>query len=267
MKSRPAMGMQWLLAVLAVAIVFGASTGRAEDASLAKVRKAGTLLVAIDPTYPPMESDGPDGKPSGFDIDFTNELARRIGVKAQYVAMNWDGILAGLASRRFDVIISTMNVTPERQKQVDFIEYLKISQLYVTRPGLTIKDKAELAGRSVAVQADTTSADYLEKVRKGGVAIKDVKAFKLAPDAFAALRAKQAEVIVIDEPVGRYFVKQAPKDFTITGRAMEPEPVGIAVRKSDLALRQELSHQLDAMRSDGTMVKLQQQWFGGELGK
>jgi polar amino acid transport system substrate-binding protein len=234
--------------------------------ALEQVKKAGKLLVAIDATYPPMESEGPDGKPVGFDIDFANELAKRLGVKAEFVVMNWDGILAGLNSKRYDVIISSMNITEDRKKQVDFVEYVRMSQLFITKAGVTIGKEADLAGKVVAVQADTTSHEFAEKVRKSGVAVKDIKAFKLATDAFAAVKAGQAEVIIVDEPVGRYYAKQDAKTFQSSGRAMAPEPVGIAIRKTDADLQQEINKAVEQMKQDGTLKKISETWFGGELG-
>jgi ABC-type amino acid transport substrate-binding protein len=254
------------LLLASLAMVFGVS-GLAFGASgLERVKKAGKLVVAIDATYPPMESEGPDGKPVGFDIDFANELAKRLGVKAEFVVMGWDGILAGLQSKRYDVIISSMNITPDRQKQVDFVEYVKMSQLFVAKKGTIVSSEKDLAGKVVAVQADTTSMEWLEKAKKDGVAIKDIKAFKLATDTFAAVKAGQAEVLVTDEPVGKYYAKQDAATFQVTGRAMAPEPVGIAIRKADSDLTKEISKHVEAMKQDGTLKKVSEQWFGGELG-
>jgi polar amino acid transport system substrate-binding protein len=255
-----------LVALVASTIVSTLALGAAGASGVDRVKKAGKLLVAIDATYPPMESEGPDGKPVGFDIDFANELAKRLGVKAEFVVMNWDGILAGLNSKRYDVIISSMNITAERKKQVDFVEYVRMSQLFIAKKGQIIANEKDLAGKVVAVQADTTSFEFVEAKKKAGVAIKDVKAFKLATDAFAAVKAGQAEVIVVDEPVGKYYAKQDPATFQVTGRAMAPEPVGIATRKDDADLGKEIGKHVDAMRKDGTLKKLSEKWFGGELG-
>lgn len=244
----------------------GPAASAAKASALDRVKQAGKLVVAIDATYPPMESEGPDGKPMGFDIDFADEIGRRMGVKTDYVVMGWDGILAGLTSKRYDVIISAMNVTDERKKVADFVEYVKMSQLFVSKQGVNVTNEKELAGKNVAVQADTTSYEFLEQKKKGGIAIGEVKAFKLATDAFAAVKAGQAEVIVIDEPVGRYYVKQDPATFVITGRAMAPEPVGVALRKDDADLTKEIGRIVAEMRADGTLQKISQKWFGGELG-
>jgi len=238
----------------------------ANKSAVERIKKSGKILVAIDATYPPMESEGPDGKPVGFDIDFANELAKRMGIKAEFVVMNWDGILAGLNSKRYDVIISSMNITDERKRQVDFVEYVQMSQIYIAKAGTVVSKEADLAGKVIAVQADTTSYEYAEGLKKKGIAVKAVKAFKMATDTFAAVKAGQAEVIVVDEPVGKYYVNQDSKTFQLSGRAMAPEPVGVAIRKTDKDLVEEIKKIVDQMKQDGTMKKISIAWFGGELG-
>lgn len=262
MRQRPILA----LAALAIATLFGASSALASGKAVERVKKAGKLVIAIDATYPPMESEGPDGKPVGFDIDFANDLAKRLGVKAEFVVVAWDGVIAGLQSKRYDVIISSMNITEERKKQVDFVEYVKMSQLFVTKKGLTFAGEKDLAGKVVAVQADTTSYEWVEQQKKAGNKIKEVKAFRLATDVFAAVKAGQAEVIVVDEPVGRFYAKQDAAAFVVAGRAIAPEPVGVAVRKDDADLHKELQKHVDDMKKDGTLKKISETWFGGELG-
>jgi len=243
-----------------------AAFGVTATPTLDRLKKAGKLVVAIDATYPPMESEDAKGQPVGFDIDFARELAKRLGLKAEFQVMGWDGILAGLNSKRFDVIISTMNITPERQKQVAFVEYAKLSQLFIARKGTKVTSDKDLAGKVVAVQADTTSYDYVESRRKAGVKISDVKAFRLATDAFTALQANQADVLVVDEPVGKYYAKQNPSLFVITGRAMAPEPIGVAMRKDEADLTKSVQQAVDAMKKDGSVKKMQVTWFGSVLG-
>ena len=252
--------------VLLVSAIFGfAGLGRATPA-LEAIKKSGKLVVAIDITYPPMETEDASGKPMGFDIDLARELAKRMGVKAEFVVMSWDGIIAGLLSKRYDAIVSAMNITPERQKQLNMIEYLQFSQVFVSPAAKPVTKEQDLAGKTVAVQVDTTSAEFVEKAKRHGLAIKDVKGFKMATEAFAALKAGQAEVMVIDEPVGRYFVKQDPKVASVTGRAIAPEPVGLAVRRDATDLADEFRRLITELRRDGTMKRLQLTWFGGELG-
>jgi len=258
------------LAALATALTAGLAA--AADPSTpapmlaSRVTKAGVFKVAIDATYPPMEFEGPDGKATGFDVDFANELAKRLHARADFQVMNWEGILAGLASQRYDVIISSMNVTDERKQVADFVEYLQMAQVFVTKPGAPVKSNAELSGKVVVVQADTTSFNAVQRAKTDGVAIKDIKAFQLATEAFQALKAGQGEVIVIDEPVARYYVKQDPKSFAISGQALAPEPVGIAVRKADADVRDALRAAVDEVKHDGTFQRISEKWFGTTLG-
>ena len=235
------------------------------DGSLERVVKAGKLLVAIDPTYPPMEYEQ-DGKLLGFDVDVAREIARRLGVQAEFVTMDWNGIIAGLNSRRYDMIISSMNITPEREKQVGFVEYVRMAQVFVCPQGTVVANEGELAGKVVAVQADTTSFKYVEDLKKKGVAIRDIKAPPQATDTFSALKAGQAEVVVTDEPVGRYYAKSNP-DFVVTGQAIATEPVGIAVNKQDVQLREAIAKAVASMQQDGTFRKISTEWFNAELGR
>jgi polar amino acid transport system substrate-binding protein len=230
------------------------------------IRQAGKFKVAIDVTYPPMETTDAKGNPDGFDVDLAKEFARRLGVQVEFVVMSWDGIIAGLMSKRYDMICSAMNITPERLRQLDIVEYMQVSQVFVSPVDKPVVKEADLAGKTVAVQVDTTSATYVEKAKKNGLAIAGIKGFKMATDALAALRAKQADVIVIDEPVGQYFVKQDPKRVVVSGRAIAPEPIGVALRKDTKDLSAEVTRMIADMRRDGTMKKLHIKWFGVELG-
>ncbi len=224
--------------------------------------QAKTLKIAVDTTYPPMEFESIDGKIIGLDIDLAKELGKAIGRNVEFVVMPWDGILAGLQSNRYDIIMSSMNITEERKKQVDFVEYIKMGQVFVVKKtAKPVKNEKELAGKVVAVQADTTSYEAVENFKKSGIAIKDLKAFKGATEAFQALKANQAEVIVIDEAVGYYYAGLDAKTFVISGNAMKPEPIGIAIRKNDKALKAELEKALAKIKADGTFARIYKQWL------
>ena len=238
----------------------------APDKALPGITKAGKIVIALDPTYPPMESEESDGKLVGFDIDMAREIAKRLGVKAEFMVMAWEGIISGLVSNRYDLIISSMNITAEREKQINFVPYAKMSELFVTKIGADVHDEAGLAGKVLAVAADTTSYDYAQKQKAKGLAIKEIKAFRLMSDAFMAVKTGHADVLIVDEPVARYFTKLDKNTFHITGRAMAPEAVGIGVRRAATDLHEAVAKAIEAMRKDGTLKALQDTWFGGELG-
>ncbi|MDB4895229.1 MAG: glutamine transporter substrate-binding protein [Firmicutes bacterium] len=240
--------------------------------SLDRVKNAKTLLVAVDTTYPPMESiDEKDGTtPVGFDVDLAKAVAQKLGVQAKFVVSDWNGIIPGLISKRFDVIMSSMNITPERQQQVDFVEYAKMSQVFVSRVGSPeVKTENDLAGKVVVVQAGTTSEDWVNKVKADKVKdIKEIRSFPGATDAFLELKNKRGDVVVIDQPVGIYYSLKDAATFKITGEALSPEAIGVAVRKEDPELKAAIDKAVADLKADGTYAKIQKTWFGDyQLGK
>ncbi|MBY0415029.1 MAG: transporter substrate-binding domain-containing protein, partial [Bdellovibrionales bacterium] len=116
--------------LLLLALLFSTiSTSHALD--LDAVKAAGKLRIAVDTTYPPMEFESTDGKVIGLDVDLARELAKLLKVDAEFIVMPWDGILAGLQSNRYDIIMSSMNITKEREAQVDFVPYISMGQVFV----------------------------------------------------------------------------------------------------------------------------------------
>ncbi|WP_239014707.1 ABC transporter substrate-binding protein/permease [Archangium violaceum] len=252
-------------ACLLLAVLLASSAAGEEPRALERIQSSGVLRVAIDATYPPMEYLE-NGQPVGFDVDLSRELARRLGVTAQFIVMDWDGILAGLTSGRYDIIVSSMNITPERQQQVDFVEYARMSQVFVTTRGRSIRTEEELAGQRVAVQTNTTSQRWVEQRVARGIAIRELQAFPGAIECFTALKSGQADVIVIDEPVGLFFSRR-DDTFVVTGRALEAEPIGIAINKTDPDLTAAITRAFEDIRRGGELKRLSEHWFGGELGQ
>src|SRR5205807_1774554 len=113
---------------VAVVVLLGARMGPRSaappDDSSQRVKRAGKLVIATDPTYPPMEFPQ-DGTLMGFDIDLARHLAGRLGVGAEFLSVDWDwqDLVHRLNAHEFDVLISTVTITEDRWQQVDFVEY------------------------------------------------------------------------------------------------------------------------------------------------
>jgi ABC-type amino acid transport substrate-binding protein len=226
------------------------------------VVKAGKLRIAVDTTYPPMEFESVEGKIIGLDVDLARALAQELKVKAEFIVMPWDGILAGLQSNRYDIIMSSMNITPERAAQVNFVPYISMGQVFVVKnTSPAVAGEKDLTGKVVAVQVDTTSFSAVEAMKKAGTKIKEIKTFPGATDTFSALKANQADVIVTDEAVGKYYTGLDSKTFKVSGIAMRPEPIGIAVKKSDAKLFKALEAALKTIKSNGTYDKIYKEWL------
>lgn len=252
--------MKSLLVATAILLSVFAQSSFALD--LDAVVKAGKLRIAVDTTYPPMEFESVEGKIIGLDVDLARALAQELKVKAEFIVMPWDGILAGLQSNRYDIIMSSMNITPERAAQVNFVPYISMGQVFVVKnTSPAVASEKDLNGRVVAVQVDTTSFTAVEAMKKSGTKIKEIKTFPGATDTFSALKANQADVIVTDEAVGKYYTGLDSKTFKISGIAMKPEPIGIAVKKSDAKLFKALEAAVKTIKANGTYAKIYKEWF------
>src|SRR5216684_5432836 len=125
----------------------------------------GVLTVGSDTTFPPQESIDPTtNKAVGFDVDLITAVAQRMGLQAKIVTTKFDTIIDDLAAKRFDVVMSAVSVTPEREKKVDFVPYFNAGESLLVRAGnpLNIKSTADLCGRNVGVQTGTIEQDDLK---------------------------------------------------------------------------------------------------------
>jgi polar amino acid transport system substrate-binding protein len=231
------------------------------------IKSAGKLVFCSDITYPPEESYKPGTTtPQGSDIDIGTDIAKRMGVKAQFDNTGFDGIIAALLAKKCDAIISGMNDTPERLKQVAFVDYLKIGQSFMVKKGnpKNITSIASLAGKSASVETGTTNKDYLDQQSKmlqaqGKKPIK-VVTFPKDTDAANALKTGKVDAYFGDSPPAAYYVETDPSSFEIGGNPVNPIPVGIAIRKGDTQLQSGVLAALAAMYSDGTMKNIVSKW-------
>ena len=251
-------------AVVVLALMKGAVTPPPYDDSLARVLAAGKLRVATDPNYPPMEFWRND-ELVGFDIDLARDLARRIGVEAEFIPIDWkwDRYVTGLRDGEFDIVISTANITDERKQDVDFLEYLQTPLVFLCRKNSTVLTVNDLAGKAIAVKADTTAQKLVEELQSSGIVLQRVVLGDGTADTLQALRDGRAEVVLVDEPVARYYARADPT-LTVMGtinHPMDPDPVGIAFRKRDRELQAALANALAAMKHDGKHKKLLKEWL------
>ncbi|MFC3833298.1 MULTISPECIES: ABC transporter substrate-binding protein [Deinococcus] len=244
-----------LLALTALALLASTAQARSWD----DIKKSGTIKIATEGAFPPFNVL--KGKVlTGFEVDLANQLAAQLGLKVQWVTQPFDNLLIGLNQDRYDFVIASHGITPERQKAVDFSSpHYCTGGAIVTKPGGPTT-AAALSGKSVAVQVGTT---YLENVRKvPGVG--DVKTFPKDTDAQAALMAGRVDAWVGDKFTGLDLVK-AQKGKVVQGALLFNERIGMAVKKGNSGLLKELNAALTKSLSDGSYAKLSGQYFGTDV--
>ena len=256
-SARGALGV--VLAVFAAAVLVTSATG-------APARHAGgTLTFCSDITYPPEEFYQGNTKAVGSDIDIGNAVAKRMGRTAKFQNTGFDGIIAALLAKKCDAVISGMNDTASRRKQVGFGDYLSVGQSLMVKKGNPshVAGLASLSGKSVSVEVGTTNKDFLDAASKklkaqGKPAIK-VQAFPHDTDAAAALKTGKVDAYFGDSPVVAYYI-QKDSSFAFGGSPINPIPVGIAVRKDDPATKSGIQKAITAMYADGSIKRILAKW-------
>jgi polar amino acid transport system substrate-binding protein len=233
----------------------------------ASIASAGKLVFCSDITYPPEESyKQGTTTPEGSDIDIGNYIAEKMGVKARFDNTGFDGIIAALLAKKCDAVISGMNDTPERRKQVAFVDYLKVGQSFMVKKGNpeNITSIDSLAGKSASVETGTTNKDFLDAQSKrltsqGKKAIK-VVTFPKDTDAANALRTGRVDAYFGDAPVVAYYIEKTPDAFSLGGTPVNPISIGIAINKSNTELQSAVTKAIDMIYADGTMNTILTRW-------
>jgi polar amino acid transport system substrate-binding protein len=249
------------IALVGAIVVSGLGAGWVGPAASAQEE----LVFCSDIAYPPMESyEGSEAV--GADIDIGNEIAARLGRTAVYSNIGFDGIIAALLGHQCEAIISSMNNTPERAEQVDFVDYLYVGQSLIVPKGnpLGLSTLETLCGHTAAAQVGTTNLDALNVASEECVAAGeepiDIVGFPSNTDAVLALKADRADAVETDSPVAAYYVAQDPETFELGEAVIDPILVGIAFNKDNTELRDQVQAVIDEMYADGTMMEILEKW-------
>ncbi|MFM8762334.1 MAG: ABC transporter substrate-binding protein [Solirubrobacterales bacterium] len=248
-----------------------ASITATKDAAIAeqvpaKYRDAGSLSVASDASYPPMEfiKEGTN-EIIGADPDLATALGQVMGVKLDLSNVPFDSILAGIEADKYDLGMSSFTDTKEREQQVDFVTYLTAGTSFFEKASAPsgVKTLADLCGKKVAVQKGTTQADDAEaqskKCVQGGKPKVDLLVFPDQNGANNALISGRAQVGMADSPVAAYQVQKTKGELKLTGEDYGEAPYGIAVPK-DSGLAEPILAALKKLIDGGQYEAILKKW-------
>lgn len=245
------------------------------------IQDSKVIKVGSDIAYPPVEFVD-HGKTVGMDPDIANALGKELGVKFEFNNSQFDAILAGLRSKRYNIAMSAMTDTKDRQngvdpakktkvgEGVDFVDYFQAGiQIYAPK-GKTqgIKSLGDLCGKKVGVQRGTVSEDMAKKqADKCGDKKLSIESFDTDLLAQTRLRSGGVDAGISDFPVAAYAVKTSGggNDFEKIGDQVEAAPYGMAFPKSDTQLRDAVKAAMDNIIKNGEYEKVLKKW-GVEAG-
>ena len=233
------------------------------------IQQSKEIKVGSDIAYAPVEfyKEGTQ-EVQGIDWDLAQAMGQKLGVKFTFANTTFDGIIPALKANRFDVIMSAMSDTPERQKEVDFIDYFKAGTSILVKKGNPqgIQSLDDLCGKTIALQKGTTQVDVATeqqgKCKSAGKPAIKILTYDKDTDAQLQLRTGRAVADMNDFPVAAYAAQTVGggNAFEVVGQQIGAGPYGIGVRKSDTQLRDALQEALKAAIADGAYAKVLQKW-------
>jgi len=240
-----------------------------KDATLAamlpaNLKTAGKILVGVDDSYPPMEFRDDSNNLVGFDKDLGDAIGKKLGVTMEWVPTKWDGILLALESSRFDMLLSSLSDTPDREKEILFSKpYIQGGPVLVVKKGTKgITTGADLSGKIVGVQTGTTGDDAVRAM----AGVKEVKGYDKITDALMDLAIGRTDVVVADDQVGTYYVGLDLTKYEVVGK-LAAEPFGIGFKKADTKLRDAVQGAIDSLKKDGVLTTISMKWFKADYYK
>ncbi|MFS2223426.1 arginine ABC transporter substrate-binding protein [Pantoea sp. B65] len=237
-----------LLTALLASVAFSASAAE-------KIRFASSA------TYPPFESLDSNNQIVGFDIDLAKALCKQMQAECSFSNNPFDSLIPALKFRRYDAVISGMDITPERSKQVSFTQpYYANSAVVIAQKG-RFSNIDDLKGKRVGMENGTTHQKYLQDKHHEVTAV----AYDSYQNAILDLKNGRLDGVFGDTAVVNEWLKNNPSLATVGEHITDAQyfgsGLGIAVRPDNSALLEKLNGALTAIKADGTYQKISDHWF------
>ena len=218
------------------------------------------LNVGAYPTNPPFEAKTAAGAFEGFEVDIVNEAAKRAGMTTNIADYGFQALFAAVASKRIDVAISSITITPERLKSVSFTQPYYDSDMGVAaKADSAVKGVADLKGKTVGSLSGSTGEKWV-KDNQAAAGYADSKGYKAQQDMLLDLSAGRVDAVISDIP-GMLFAFKAMKDLAVKERIKTGEQYGLMMAKDDPNLAK-LNGAIGAMKKDGALAGIHVKWFG-----
>ncbi len=244
----------WLTAIVASLMVTGVQAKQWKE-----------VRVAIEGAYPPFSSIDEKGQLHGFDVDITNALCEQMKVKCTIVKQDWDGMIPGLLARKFDAIISTMDITEERKKRIDFSgKYQHVPAHFAAKKGATIElTQAFMKDKKIAVQRATSMDTYVSD----NFPDTEIKRYGSYDEAYLDLKSGRVDYVLADTAsVMDGLINKSNGEYSLVGPGLSDkkwfgEGAGVALRKGDGDLKAMFNKAILDIRANGKYKQINDKYF------
>ena len=244
-----------------------AAESQAEEttAEEAKTTDGGTLIVGFDQDFPPMGFMGDDGEYTGFDLELAQEAAKRLGLEYKPQPIAWDAKDMELESGNIDCIWNGFTMTGREDGYTWSEPYMENSQVFVVAGDSGIKSQADLAGKVVECQVDSSAEAALKEVPDLTATFAQLLTTADYNTAFMDLEQGAVDAIAMDVVVAGYQISQRNADFVILEDSLAAEEYAIGFKKGNTELKDKVQGALEEMAADGTLKTISEKWFGKDI--
>ena len=244
-----------------------AAESQAEEttAEEAKTTDGDTLIVGFDQDFPPMGFVGDDGEYTGFDLELAQEVAKRLGLEYKAQPIAWDSKDMELESGNIDCIWNGFTMTGREDDYTWTEPYMANQQVFVVANDSDINSQADLAGKIVEVQADSSAEAALKEAPELTATFKELLTTADYNTAFMDLEQGAVDAIAMDVIVAGYQIQQRNADFKILDDSLSEEEYGVGFKKGNTELRDKVQSTLEEMAEDGTLQEVSEKWFSKDV--
>lgn len=225
----------------------------------------GTFTVGFDQDFPPMGFVGDDGEFTGFDLELAAEVASRLGLEVAYQPIAWDAKDMELDAGTIDCIWNGFTMTGREDNYTWTKAYMNNNQVFVVREDAGIASAADLAGKTVEVQADSSAEAALNENTELTSTFAQVLPVADYNTAFMDLESGAVDAIAMDDIVASYQITSRGAKFAVLDEVIAAEEYGVGFKKGNTELRDRVQAALEEMAADGTAAKISEKWFGKDI--
>ena len=246
-----------------------AATEAAKETTAAATEAAGaeggSFIVGFDQEFPPMGFVGDDGQYTGFDLDLAKEVASRLSLTYVPQPINWDAKDMELESGNIDCIWNGFTMQGREDDYTWVGPYMANNQVFVVNEDSDVQTPADLAGKAVEVQKDSSGLDALNDNTALSSTFGSVVEVADYNTALMDLEAGACDAVCMDSIVAGYQITSSGKKMRILDETLSAEEYGIGIKKGNDELAGKVKDALMAMQSDGTEEKISNEWFGSNV--
>ena len=223
------------------------------------------MIVGFDADFPPMGFIGNDGEFTGFDLELAQEVAKRLGLEYKPQPIAWDAKDMELEAGNIDCIWNGFTMTGREDDYAWTEAYMANTQVFVVAKDSGIASQADLAGKVVECQVDSSAEAALKEVPDLTATFKDLLTTADYNTAFMDLEQGAVDAIAMDVIVAGYQIQQRNADFVILDDSLSAEEYGVGFKKDNTELRDKVQKTLEEMAADGTLKGISEKWFGEDV--